>query len=77
MVVRKYLLTIEDVCLIFDISRVTLWRLQKNKNFPKSIKGISSKVQFLAVEVEEYFTDLLTFNGKERFSAILKEGNDE
>lgn len=71
MVDRKYLYTEKEVQEMFKISRVTLWRRIREGQFPKPVKGLSKKLVFCAAEVEEFWMDLLQFNGKGQY--IKKE----
>lgn len=43
-----------DLCKIFKISRTTLWRWAKDKDFPKAIHLTPRTVGFVRSEIDEW-----------------------
>lgn len=58
-----WLYSIEEVMKIFNVSKVTLWRWRQEGKL-KPVRGVTSKTQYLAQEVEELKTHILEFSGK-------------
>ncbi len=60
------LLSLDDLQRIVPLSRTTIWRLERQGDFPRRIRIGPNRVAWVEIEVEAWINDRLAERGAER-----------